>query len=303
MKTSRLVGEAYDFIEPLQLLAIGDFPDITAAFYNGNYKKTFAQAQEDKHEWILSGLEFKAGEKILDIGCGWGPMLKEIKERGGKGIGLTVSRKQADYCANKGLTTLLQDWKEVTSKNFEKFDGVVSLGAFEHFCSPEEYTAGRQKQIYNDFFKFCYNYLNDSGRLFLQTMTWGEKVFRPEELNLQAQLNSPKRIVSVLLSLSSWFPPISKDQIIETASPYLRLVNSNNGRMDYVQTFKDWYQLLEKAQKRNLKLRLYVAKNSLANKNFRRLYGYWQESLQGQYFKRAFEQRLLNHERMFFEKI
>ena len=113
METPKSVGEAYDFISAGHLIAFGEYPDITAAFYNGDYSKTLREAQRDKHNWVLEGIRFKEGDRVLDVGSGWGPMLKIIKDRGGCGKGLTVSKKQADYCRRKGLDVLLQDWKEV----------------------------------------------------------------------------------------------------------------------------------------------------------------------------------------------
>lgn len=70
MKTPITAGSCYDFANDYWLKINDDFPDIKAAFYNGNFSKTLSQAQKDKHKWVLRGIDFKPGDRILDIGCG-----------------------------------------------------------------------------------------------------------------------------------------------------------------------------------------------------------------------------------------
>src|SRR5947209_18404545 len=65
-------------------VSFGENAEITCALYNGNFSKTLKQAQQDKHDYILDGIAFKPGARLLDIGCGWGPVLKAVKERGGR---------------------------------------------------------------------------------------------------------------------------------------------------------------------------------------------------------------------------
>jgi len=97
MKTPITAGSCYDYANDYWLKINGDFPDITAAFYNGNFSKTLNQAQRDKHEWVLNGIDFKPGDRILDIGCGWGPMLAAVREQSGKGVGFSISDLQVRY--------------------------------------------------------------------------------------------------------------------------------------------------------------------------------------------------------------
>lgn len=302
MKTPKAVGQAYDFISEGHLAALGEYPDITSAFYNGNYTKSLEQAQRDKHNWVLEGIVFQPGNRILDIGSGWGPMLKAVKDRSGYGTGLTVSQKQYEYCRKNGLHVRLQDWKESGPQDFGLFDGVISIGAFEHFCSPEEFRQGKQEEIYNDFFRFCHGVLREGGRLFLQTMIQGDNF--PNRDDMSAALkptNTPERIMHVLLELSSWWPPASKKQITKIAEPYFGFIESSNGRRDYAHTFGEWYKRWDKALK-SLRVKASFAKLRLTNKDFREIYGLMQEQLQGRYFQRAFANSFLEHERMFFGK-
>jgi cyclopropane-fatty-acyl-phospholipid synthase len=90
-------------------------------------------AQEAKLDLACRKLGLRPGMRLLDIGCGWGEMLRFAARRYGvEGLGVTVSREQADHarrlCAGLPVEIRLQDYREVD----EPFDRIVSIGMFEH---------------------------------------------------------------------------------------------------------------------------------------------------------------------------
>jgi cyclopropane-fatty-acyl-phospholipid synthase len=102
---------------------------------------TLDEAQEAKLDLICRKIGLKRGDRVLDIGCGWGSFLKFAAENyGATGVGVTVSKEQVDL-AREDLAGLpveirLQDYREI--KDQEKFDHIVSLGMFEH-VGPRNY--------------------------------------------------------------------------------------------------------------------------------------------------------------------
>jgi cyclopropane-fatty-acyl-phospholipid synthase len=90
-------------------------------------------AQEAKLDLVCRKLALREGQRVLDIGCGWGGMLKFAAENYGiHGVGLTISREQADFaseqCAGLPIEIRLQDYRDID----ERFDRVLSIGMFEH---------------------------------------------------------------------------------------------------------------------------------------------------------------------------
>ncbi|OPY75042.1 MAG: Cyclopropane-fatty-acyl-phospholipid synthase [Syntrophorhabdus sp. PtaU1.Bin153] len=94
-------------------------------------------AQKQKYEHICRKLQLREGERLIDIGCGWGGMLLyAARHYGVKGVGCTISPHQAEYAKQKAaaeglngtITILREDYRNITGQ----FDKLVSIGMFEH---------------------------------------------------------------------------------------------------------------------------------------------------------------------------
>src|SRR5688572_5377838 len=127
MATQKQIEATYDYMDEIYRLTYGEHADVSAAMYNGDWSKTLEEAQAYKHRYILEGLKFQPGHRILDIGCGWGPMLNAIHLAGGKGVGLTLSPAQAAACRRNGYEAHVLDCKTVTREQLGAFDGVAAV--------------------------------------------------------------------------------------------------------------------------------------------------------------------------------
>lgn len=97
------------------------------------------QAQRNKLEHICRKLRLKAGEHLLDIGCGWGALVCwAAKHHGVKAHGITLSRRQYEFAQERiraenlgdRVTVELCDYRDMAGT--ERFDKIVSVGMFEH---------------------------------------------------------------------------------------------------------------------------------------------------------------------------
>src|ERR1700733_1770607 len=144
---------SYSLTDRVVRLALGELADFSGAKYDGDYTLTLEQAQRRKHDYVAEQIGIGPDRRIIDLGCGWGGLLNYIRGRGATGLGLSLSSAQVEACRRHGLDVHLQDVREVTPEQFGEFDAAASLGAFEHFCSLEDYRAGRQENVYRHFFE------------------------------------------------------------------------------------------------------------------------------------------------------
>jgi cyclopropane-fatty-acyl-phospholipid synthase len=192
----------------------------------------------------------------------------------------------------------LRDARRVTGDTFGQFDAVASLGAFEHFCSVEDYRAGRQDQIYASLFENIAGMLPAGGRLYLQTMVFGPKMIPIDQVSLDAPRDSSAWYLALMQKqFPGSFLPFGQEQIIQAATPDLRLVSSISGRLDYIETIRQWRQRFAQPSLRKTLLKLRLVPRWLTSADFRLAFtsGVSANSV-------CFERELLEHHRLVFEK-
>jgi cyclopropane-fatty-acyl-phospholipid synthase len=288
----------YSLIDRIFRLSLGELADFSGAKYDGDFSLSLEEAQRRKHEYVAEQIGIGPQRRVLDLGCGWGPLLAFIRSRGGNGVGVTLSSAQMAACRRHGLDAHLEDARTITRERFGGFDAVASLGAFEHFCSPEEHRAGRQEEIYRRLFSHIAGMLPAGGRLYLQTMTFGPNMIPLDQVDINAPRDSDAWFLALMgRQFPGSFLPSGQDQIIRTAAPDFRLVASTSGRLDYIETIRQWRArfAVPSARKRLLKLRL--VPRWLTSADFRLAFtsGVSANSV-------CFERQLLEHYRLVFEK-
>ena len=127
--------------------------------------ESLEEAQQNKINHIIKKLDLRPGQKVLDIGCGWGGMAFEIARQSQCEVtGISLSENQINYCKKKAkelkmdnqVSFTLSDYREIK----EKFQKIVSVGAFEHFG----------KKFYKIFFRKINNIMTDDGICLLHTI-------------------------------------------------------------------------------------------------------------------------------------
>ncbi len=133
----RAIGHHYDISNRFYELLLG--PTLvysTAVFARDD--EPLESAQERKLDSICTSLRIQPGERLLDIGCGWGSLLLHAaRHHGARGVGITLSHAQADLARRRVRESGLSDQIEIRIADYRTvtdgpFDKIASIGMYEH---------------------------------------------------------------------------------------------------------------------------------------------------------------------------
>ena len=159
-KRAFIVGKKhYDIGNDLYRAMLGKSMVYTCGYWR--HADSLDAAQLAKLRLVCDKLNLKSGQKVLDIGCGWGSFAKFAAENYGVSVvGITISADQMklgkEYCAGLPIEIRMQDYRDVN----EPFDHIVSLGMFEH--------VGYKN--YRTYFEVAHRCLKDDGLFLLHTI-------------------------------------------------------------------------------------------------------------------------------------
>jgi cyclopropane-fatty-acyl-phospholipid synthase len=192
-------------------------------------------AQIRKLDYHVAQARAAGVSRVLDIGCGWGSMLRRLvgTHHVEEAVGLTLSEAQRDHvlaAAPAGVRVHLQNWADYEPG--APFDAVISVGAFEHFAR-QGLTEAEQIDAYRYFFARCRSFLVPGGRLSLQTIAYGDI---PRDRPLR------ERFIVDRIFPESELPRLA--DIARAAEMSFEIELVRNGRGDYVRTLREWFDRL-----------------------------------------------------------
>jgi len=165
-RDAEAIHHHYDVSNAFYELVLGPSMTYTCACFP-EPDSTLEQAQAHKYDLVARKLGLRPGMRLLDVGCGWGGMVRHaVREYGVTAIGVTLSREQAAWATaaieREGLTGRAevrhQDYREVSEVGF---DAVSSIGLTEHI-GVHNYPA---------YFTFLRSRLRPGGRLLNHSIT------------------------------------------------------------------------------------------------------------------------------------
>ncbi len=139
-RDARAVRHHYDVSNEFFELFLGPTMVYSCAIWRDGEKKTLEEAQEEKLDTVARKLEIKEGERILDVGCGWGGFpLWAATRYGADVVGITLSPPQAEKARQRAeeagvsdrVDIRVMDYRDLPSLG-EKFDAIASIGMVEH---------------------------------------------------------------------------------------------------------------------------------------------------------------------------
>jgi cyclopropane-fatty-acyl-phospholipid synthase len=162
---SRAIAEAhYDLDHRLYKEFLGPYNQYTCCFFNK--AKTLQTAEIEKLEMLCNKLGLSAGDKVLDIGCGWGGFAKYAAEtRGCSVTGVSISTEQIayarEYTSGLPVKIIEADYRDLPEMyGGQHFDKVLICGMLEH--------VGYKN--YRNIFSIIHHLLKDEGKFLLHTI-------------------------------------------------------------------------------------------------------------------------------------
>jgi cyclopropane-fatty-acyl-phospholipid synthase len=163
----------YDLGNPFYRLWLDETMNYSSAWFGGDRTKPLPEAQRAKVLRALDECGLQPGQRLLEIGCGWGALAHAAAvERGAQVVGVTLSAEQLAWAQDRiaaaravaRVDLRLQDWRDITD---EPFDAIASIEMFE--AVGREYWPG--------FFATLRSKLKPGGRACIQSITIRDDLF------------------------------------------------------------------------------------------------------------------------------
>lgn len=234
--TPKLVKNCYTLMHAIEALGIVDLAD-------GEYlptDKTLEEGITRQLNYLLDEVGCnRPGFRLLEIGCGYGSLLREAKKRGARAVGVNIASDQVKYINDNGLQAYCCNYRDLLEeKEWQgKFDGVIANGSLEHWVQPEDVLAGRMNAIYNESFAIAHKALDPRvpEARYVTTAIHFKHETKPEWL-LTPWHRLPKGSYQRHLSLvhhwmGGWYP--FEGQLEKCAKPYFSLEKEVDGTLGY----------------------------------------------------------------------
>ena len=222
-RDAEAIAHHYDVSNSFYEWVLGPTMTYTCAVYP-DAEATLEAAQENKYRLIFEKLRLQPGDRLLDVGCGWGGMVRYAARRGVRATGATLSARQAAWARTaieaEGLGELAEvrhcDYRDIGETGF---DAVSSIGLTEHIGVKN----------YSTYFGFLKTKLRTDGLLLNHCITrnnndsnFRASSFTDRYVFPDAELTGSGRIVSAVQNVG------------------FEVLHTENFRHHYAMTLRDW---------------------------------------------------------------
>lgn len=233
---TRLVKLCYTLVHAAEALGIRDLAD-------GEFRPTDTTLEEGIERQLNDLLDQVGcdhrGFRLLEIGCGYGHLLRLARQRGAHAVGVNVSPEQVKYCNDNGLQVVCCTYRDLLEATpwHGQFDGVIANGSLEHWVQPEDVQAGMMNPIYHESFAIAHKVLDPSAleARYVTTAIHVKRAVKPEYLLTpwyRHPRGSDRRHFSLLHNWMGGYYPLD-GQLEECARPYFSLLAERDGTAGY----------------------------------------------------------------------
>jgi len=232
----KLVKLCYTLVHAAEAVGIRDLAD-------GEYlpaDTSLEQGIERQLNYLLDQVGCRRpGFRLLEIGCGYGHLLRLARRRGARAVGVNLSPEQVKYCRDNGSQVYCCNYRDLLeAKEWHgQFDGVIANGSLEHWVQPEDARAGRMNPIYQESFAIAHRALDPSAAeaRYVTTAIHVKREVKPEYLLtpwFRQPRGSDRRHFSLLHNWMGGYYPVD-GQLAACAQPYFSLETEADGTLGY----------------------------------------------------------------------
>lgn len=233
---TKLVKLCYTLVHAAEAVGIRDLAD-------GEFQPTDTTLEEGIERQLNYLLDQVGcnhpGFRLLEIGCGYGHLLRLAWQRGARAVGVNVSPEQVKYCNDNGLQVYCCTYRDLLEATqwHGQFDGVIANGSLEHWVQPEDVQADRMKPIYHESFAIAHKVLDPSAleARYVTTAIHVKREVKPEYLLTpwyRQPRGSDRRHFSLIHNWMGGYYPVD-GQLEECARPYFLLQAEMDGSLGY----------------------------------------------------------------------
>ncbi|TCN53544.1 cyclopropane-fatty-acyl-phospholipid synthase [Rhodococcus sp. SMB37] len=164
-RDAEVIHHHYDVSNAFYERMLGPSMTYTCGVYT-TPETTLEDAQDRKYQLIFDKLGLREGDRLLDIGCGWGGMARYAAARGIRVLGVTLAAEQVEWARQATEDAGLSDLVEIRHSDYRDvpetgFDAITSIGMTEHIGVGQ----------YPTYFGFFRDHLTPGGRMMVHTIT------------------------------------------------------------------------------------------------------------------------------------
>jgi cyclopropane fatty-acyl-phospholipid synthase-like methyltransferase len=226
--------------------------DLTEGIYERR-QTSYEEAQAKQHNYLLDQLCCGSRSRLLDVGCGYGTLLRRAIARGASAKGITISAEQARHCRQAQLDVRVLDYRQLGAEWHRSFDGVVANGSAEHFVQPADAAAGRDDAIYRAMFQTFHRLLDPDSPSQRVVTTTIHFLRRPQPSEIMrfpflSRVGSFNYHFALLVrGFGGWYPGLG--QLERCAAGYFDLIHEVDGTEDYRRTSEEWLDRVKRAMR------------------------------------------------------
>jgi cyclopropane fatty-acyl-phospholipid synthase-like methyltransferase len=232
----KLVELCYTLVHAAEAVGIRDLAD-------GEYlpdDRSLEEGIERQLNYLLDQVGCnRSGFRLLEIGCGYGHLLRLAKERGAHAVGVNISPEQVTYANDNGLQVFCCSYRDLLNAAdwHGQFDGVIANGSLEHWVQPEDVQAGRMDPIYHESFDIARKMLDPDATeaRYVTTAIHVKREVKPEYLLTpwyRHPRGSERRHFSLLHHWMGGYYPVD-GQLEACAKPFFSLEVEVDGTLGY----------------------------------------------------------------------